>query len=201
MNLQAAFETPGYWQVVTGTPRRYELKSGQYGPYALGTMEDNTGAVVEMMFSGGKETALPPQSLLNVPCLWAVKYDANTQKYKALFKQYAAQGAPQQAPQSPPQRPQTPPQAAKAPNVAQTTSNEAYIQREEAKQVSIERQCAWKGACQVYSTTPPNEDMNALRAAVVDLAQAGLHFIQTGEYSPNYPPPDPSIQEDEDIPF
>ena len=105
----------------------------------------------------------------------------------------------QQAPQSPPQRPQTAPQAANAPNVGQRTNQDAFLQQEAQKQISIERQTAWKGACWVY--TGLGADDTGLRGAVVDLAQAGLHFIQTGEYSPNYPPPDPSIQEDEDIPF
>ena len=190
MNLQAAFNGPGNWIRMRGTPTEYNMKEGQYGPYALGKMRDDTGAVVDMMYSGGKDSPLPQRTLINTPCLWGVKFDANTQKYKALFNGFPQQSIPQNAPQTS----QAPPQAVNAPNPGQTT----YSQQEASKQQSIERQCSWKGACVVCNgqTVVPYE--------IVEVAAAGYQFIRTGTIPQNLPNPDPSIQEgppDDDIPF
>ena len=86
-----------------------------------------------------------------------------------------------------------PPNAPQAPQNALQSTNSGN-----GRNTSIERQCAWKGACNRARGTDmsPND--------IVELARQGIYFIETGNNAnalPEYddeqgPPPD-----DSDIPF
>ena len=146
MNLQAVYNAPGTWITMRGTPTEYNQQTpNQYGPWALGKLCDDAGQIAEIMFSGSKKAGLPQTSLLNMPCLWGVKFDANSQKLKALFNSYAQQGA------APPQSPvpnaygrpvvQTP-----APGASPQPINHPKI---DATGTSIEHQVAYKDTVQL----------------------------------------------------
>jgi len=123
MNLQAVYNAPGTWVVMRGTPTEYNVQvPNQYGPFALGKIADDAGQIAETMFTSGKTAALPQESLQNVTCTWAVKYDANSGRLNSKFNAYAIQGQPAPRPSSPPQsfkptpaRPQAPQQPVHVP--------------------------------------------------------------------------------------
>ena len=122
-----------------GTPTRYVMKSGQYGPYALGKFRDDQNTEVDMIFSGGKNSPLPNENLVGIPTIWAVKWDANKQKYSALFNSYAGQAHGQPGPVNPygSQNAQQAPQGGPGrPNAAQMA--------QDTKSTSIERQAVAK---------------------------------------------------------
>jgi hypothetical protein len=186
-----------------GTPTEYRPQTpNQYGPYAFGKISDDLGQVAEAMFASGKDAPLPTGSLLNMTCVWAVKYDANTQKLKALFNHYAIQGqaAPPQAPANEPyhvpvQQPQSPPRPAQAPQ-----------QPDNSERTSIERQTTWKDTCQLACH---RNDLIPDRAAFFDMLFHGHKWIATGTVDPtaiSSPMPtgpanfDPN-QDDSDLPL
>jgi hypothetical protein len=102
---------------------------------------------------------------------------------------------PQYAPQNAPQAPQQPPQATKPPQ-----------QGRNGREVSIERQAAFKAACEYAGRLGVDGE------TLIKIAIAGHYFIETGEnsylknpvkppeslrYDRNQPPP----QGDEEVPF
>ena len=129
MNFQHARNNPGKSEQIQGTAIKFDIKThAEYGDYALGKMTDNLGETVEMFYAASNDSPLPDKGCMNKLCIWGVKYDANTQKYKAYFNGLVAQQLqPQQGqvtPYQPPQRPQTPPQQ---PNSAQGAVTDAQL--------------------------------------------------------------------------
>jgi len=116
MNFQHARNNPGKSEQIQGTAVKFAIKAGEFGNYALGKMTDNLGETVDMFYASSDDSPLPDIGCMNKVGIWGVKYDANTQRYKAYFNGLVAQQMqPQQGqvtPYQPPQRPQTPPQQA-----------------------------------------------------------------------------------------
>lgn len=183
MNFAMCQQAPGQWLMLKGIARRYEFRQGQYGLYALGDLEDQTGRKEQMMFGGNDKNPLPQQSLLNTPCVFAVQWDANKQKYKAYFKSFS-NGQPQAAP------PQAPRQQAAQSN---------------GRDQSIEKQCTWKGSCDVVAAmiTAQMAEVNTLagiKFALADLCVLGHDWIATGNVG-GQPADDGPPPSDDDIPF
>ena len=171
MNFQTAFNAPGQYITMRGIPTKYDMKTGQYGLYALGDLVDDAGQSIQVLFSGSKKVPLPQQSLLNVPCLWSVQYDANKQQTKAFFQQYAngQQQARQPAPQQAPPQPQGPPPV----NAGRDTG------------VSIERQCIVKGVCEIVARSGGQMGIDD----ALDWCDALHGWIKTGNVPPREPEP------------
>lgn len=109
-------------------------------------------------------------------------------EYKDVrYLDYATVKDGQQAPPQPPQAPQNP---AKSTNAQRN-----------GRDISIERQAAFKAACTAWE--------KASEEAIIKLAIAGHYFIETGNNIHDIPEPDPSITEqgnqqtnpEDDIPF
>lgn len=148
--------------MLKGTATRYEIKQGTYGLYGLGDLMDQTSRTEKMMFGSSDKSPLPEQSLLNIPCIYSVCWDANKQKYKAYFNSFgSAPQIPQR--QAPPQQPR--PQPQQRPQQAPQSTN-----------ISIERQCAAKSACGVAAARP-----EMTLGATIIWASTILSFIETGK--------------------
>lgn len=146
MNLQAAYEAPGQWITMKGIPTEYKYNSqGQYGPYANGKLRDQQGAVVDILF-GVKKGMVLPENLLNIECIWGVRYDAHKQQYKALFNQYASKGAAPQQIAAPMPSQNAPAPSQSAPQPHQNAPQQAIPpgRSRDATGVSIERQAVVK---------------------------------------------------------
>jgi hypothetical protein len=80
---------------IEGMATKFDLKDGQFGPYALGTVKDLTGESVKVLFAS-KDNAddpndnkpLPDTGCVNRPALWVGVFDANKKQYKVLFSYY-----------------------------------------------------------------------------------------------------------------
>ena len=121
MNFQHTRNNPGKSEQMQGTAVKFDIKTGEFGDYALGKMTDNLGETVQMFYASSDDSPLPDIGCMNKLCIWGVKYDANTQRYKAYFNGFV--GAVQQGqvePYQPPQRPQTPPQQSNSPQATQS---------------------------------------------------------------------------------
>ncbi len=116
MNFQTARNSPGNFVQMQGTAVKFDIKSGEYGDYALGSITDNTGFNQKVFFAASDDSPLPDDSVKGQLANWGVKFDANKQKFKAYFNGYTQQQAQghQDAAQSGSQDPQTPPQGTKA---------------------------------------------------------------------------------------
>ncbi len=115
MNFEQSRANPGKWVTMVGTATKLDIKTGDYGPYGLGSITDTYGESQGVLFASSEKSPLVNVSCLKEPASWAVKYDANTQKYKVYFNQFQ-QGLPKgSAGPGPPQGPQQPRQATKAP--------------------------------------------------------------------------------------
>jgi len=130
MNFQMCQQSAGKYLMLSGIATRYEIIDGQWGPYGLGSLRDSTGRTEDMMFASSDKSPLPPQSLLNIPCVYTVQWDANKQKFKAYFKSYANQQqmpnayqAPRQASQNAQQPPQQPAQSTNQNNAVDLLTN------------------------------------------------------------------------------
>jgi hypothetical protein len=116
---------------IEGTATKFDLKDGQYGPYALGMVRDSTGEAAKVLFSSRDNAddpkdnkPLPDAGCLNRPALWVGIYDANKTQYKVLFNYYTG-----------PERPPHP----------QAASQPVHVPvGRDATGVSIERQCVVK---------------------------------------------------------
>lgn len=185
MNFTMCQQSPGQWLMLKGIARRYELKQGQYGPYALGDLEDQTGQREKMMFGGNSDFPLPEQSLLNIPCIYNVRWDANKQSFKASFKAFS-NGQPQAAP----------PARGPVDAVPYKTSYPpgAYSQGD-GRNESIERQCVVKAVAEIVASRPNMEVPDALSWCL-----AFHDWIATGNVGlqPDNDGPPPA---DDDIPF
>jgi hypothetical protein len=101
MNWQDCRNAPGKWKPIEGTATKFDLRDGQYGPYALGTVRDSTGEDAKVLFSS-KDNAedpkdnkpLPDAGCLNRPAVWVGLYDANKQQYRVLFNYYTGPERP-----------------------------------------------------------------------------------------------------------
>jgi hypothetical protein len=93
---------------IEGMATKFDLKDGQYGPYALGTVKDSAGEEAKVLFSS-KDNApdpkdnkpLPDSGCLNRPAVWVGLYDANKKQYRVLFNYYT--GTSTSPTQTPPQ--------------------------------------------------------------------------------------------------
>ena len=85
-----------------GTATKFDVKDGDYGFYALGTFKDELGSEEKMFFAVKKGDTLVDVATAMQLCLWGIKYDANTDNYKAYFNNLVAKQL-QDNPQSPPQ--------------------------------------------------------------------------------------------------
>ena len=177
MNFQMCQQSPGQWLMFKGIARRYEVKQGTYGPYALGDLEDQTGRKEQMMFGGNEKSPLPEQNLLNIPCIYAVQWDANKGKFKAYFKSFS--NGQQQAAPPPASRQQVPPQAPHG----------------NGRDQSIERQCVVKAVAEIVKARPNMEPTEALMWCIT------FHdWIVTGNVGFQKPDDGPPATDDE-IPF
>jgi hypothetical protein len=160
MNFQAARNAPGTFVQMQGVISNYTVTQGNFGPYGMGDLADAVLETQKVLVASSNNSPLPGLECNNQPALWGIRFDANTQKYKAYFNGYAQQGqqqapsqqyqqpapqapAPQyqpppQTPQNYPQTPQNRPQATQAPQVPVN-----------AERTSIERQVCVKAACRV----------------------------------------------------
>jgi hypothetical protein len=144
---------------IEGMATKFDLKDGQYGPYALGTVKDSAGEEAKVLFSS-KDNApdpkdnkpLPDSGCLNRPAVWVGLYDANKNQYRVLFNYYTGTST---APQNPPQTPNMP---------ARDTG------------VSIERQCVVKAVCEIVARRGGQMD----KAEALDWCHHLHHWIQTG---------------------
>lgn len=196
MNWTHCRNNPGTWQTMRGTATKYDTKTGQYGDYALGNITDDLGESIQVLFGSNDKSPLPGAQCVGHIAIWGGLYDANTQKYKAMFNNYAQSQQPpaQQAPAPPQQayQPPAPPQAPAAPPQHRQPP-------QDPTRVSIERQCAWKAACRIAAgagdMTLPDIEEHAL---------AGAQFMATGQtkyFNPNYNPDPQQVPEGDDIPF
>ena len=119
MNLQHAKNNPGTFQQMRATATKFDVKQGDYGPYALGTLRDEMGNEEKVLFAVKQDETLVDACCAKELGIWGVKYDANTGKFKAYYNGSVAKQLQnqQQAPQNTPQSPQPP---AQRPNVPQT---------------------------------------------------------------------------------
>jgi len=109
-----------------------------------------------------------------------------------------------QAPTAPPQPQQGTQQPAQRPNVPQQPQAQGIQPQSNGRDTSIERQCAFKAACNRAKETDmkPND--------IIELARQGQYFIETGsnindvsDYEPNpdYVGDNPPPPDDSEIPF
>lgn len=203
MNFQAVFNAPGTYITMRGTPTKYDFQQGQFGPYALGDLVDDAGQSVQVLFSGTKKVALPQQSLLNVPCIWSVKYDANSQDTKAYFQSQVQQGAaPQQAQpqggQSPPPQAQQPPQ-----NAPQPASGNEKVDWDGKQRREFRSHAVHSATLLVVALAEVNKESRGMSPElVVQMAETYVNYVYNGkETVPNPPGPSEPPVGDDDIPF
>jgi hypothetical protein len=126
-----------------------------------------TGRKEQIMFAGNDKSPLPQQSLLNIPAIYVVQWDANKQKYKAYFKSFGQEGAPPQQQAAPPQ--QAPP-------------------ARDDRNTSIERQCVVKAVAEIAAHRPEMsiEDMMSLAVTFHD-------WVATGNVGPDFSSDEPAF--------
>lgn len=197
MNWNHCRNNPGTWQTMRGTATRYEPKTGQFGDFALGDITDDLGESVQVLFGSNDKSPLPGPQCVGHIAIWGGIYDANTQKYKAMFNSYAhsQQPAAQQAPPPPQQGYQPPPQQQPTPPPPPQRQPP-----QDPTRVSIERQCAWKAACNIAAQVVGDMPL----ADIEEHALAGAQFMATGQtkyFNPNYNPDPQQVPTDDDVPF
>ena len=189
MNFQEARNIPGKFVSILGTAIRFELKEGNFGPYGLGDIRDANGEEQGVLFASSDKSPLPSTTCVNQMAGWGIKYDANTQNYKAYFNGLVGQNQqqPQQRRLASQQRPSAAPQSQKPP--------------QGDVQVQIRRGNALNA---VMSATDLPCDM------ISDYLKAGVVFIETGVWNllsqnqalnseqTEYDEPSPS---DDEVPF
>ena len=135
MNFQTVRNNPGKFIQMQATAIKFDIKTGEYGNYALGNIIDTTGENQKVFFAASDDSPLPDVSCKQQLAVWATRFDANTQKYKVYFNGFVQQqptGAqpaqvPQTASQGSPQMPQAPPQATNAPQGTDTDARSIAI--------------------------------------------------------------------------
>jgi hypothetical protein len=159
MNFQTARANPGKFTKMIGTATKLDIKSGDYGPYGLGSITDTYGESQNVLFASSEKSPLVGDSCLHQPASWAVRYDANTQKYKVYFEgfqiehstTFPAQISPPQiahpVSQLPPQGPQN---ARQATNARQVSPDSLFIGK----------QAVWKGYCEAVKNSEGAFDVN-----------------------------------------
>lgn len=120
MNFQVAMNNPGKFEKMQGTVNKFDVKTGEYGDYALGEITDNENCTKKVFFAASDDSPLPDKATcFNKLGIWAVRYDANTQRIKVYFNGLVAQQLqPQATQQAPPQTAQGQQQPAQQPNPA-----------------------------------------------------------------------------------
>ena len=113
MNFQAVRNNPGKYEQMQGTAVKFDIKTGEYGNYALGKMTDNLGETVKMFYASSDDSPCPDIGCMNKLGIWSVRFDANKGQYKAYFNSLVAQQL--QPPQGSPQGHQNAPQGTKPP--------------------------------------------------------------------------------------
>lgn len=109
MNLQHAANNPGKFHEMRAKATKFDVKEGDYGLYALGTLKDELGNEEKVLFAVKKGETLVDAATAKQLCIWGVKYDANTDNFKAYFNSTVAkqlqgqQGAQQPAQSTNPQ--------------------------------------------------------------------------------------------------
>jgi hypothetical protein len=142
MNFQSVKAAPGQYIQLQAAIVEIKHQSGEYGDYALGKAQDNTGQVEQVMFTCKKEMQFPTGLAAGHSCNWAGKYDANTQRMKLFFGSMAQRDVAAQAPATPP--PQAPPPTPPAAPYHEPAGRDATG-------VSIERQCVVKAVGEIAS--------------------------------------------------
>ncbi len=105
MNLQHAKNNPGKFHEMRAKATKFDVKEGDYGLYALGTLKDELGNEEKVLFAVKKDDILVDASSAMELGIWGVKYDANTGKFKAYYNGSVAKQLQnqQQAPSPPAQ--------------------------------------------------------------------------------------------------
>ena len=105
MNLQHAKNNPGTFQQMRATATKFDVKQGDFGPYALGTLKDELGDEEKVLFAVKKGETLVDACCAMELGIWAIRYDANTGKFKAYYNGSVAKQLQngQQAPSQPAQ--------------------------------------------------------------------------------------------------
>lgn len=107
MNLQHAANNPGKFHEMRAKATKFDVKEGDYGLYALGTlMDDPDGNEEKMLFAVKKGESLVDANIAMTLCIWRVKYDANTGYFQAYFKSTVAKQL-QDSSQSPQNEPES----------------------------------------------------------------------------------------------
>lgn len=121
MNFQVAMNNPGKFEKMQGTVNKFDVKTGEYGDYALGEITDNENCTKKVFFAASDDSPLPDKATcFNKLGIWAVRYDANTQRIKVYFNGLVAQQLqPQATQQAPPQTAQGQQQSTQQSNLPQ----------------------------------------------------------------------------------
>lgn len=200
MNFAQVKAAPGQYIQLQAVITEIKHMDGNYGQYALGKAMDGPGYVEDVLFTCKKDMQFPTGLAVNHRCNWAGKFDANTGKMKLFFGSMAQADVAPQGAVPPPQAPiQTPPPAPQQPVHVPVG--------QDAKGISIERQAAWKSACEVAARrTPMSLDETeawALRGSQF-MTDGMLHpaaRTQPSGPNPNYVGDNPAPVGDDDIPF
>jgi len=167
MNFNAVRAAPGSFVTMPAIPTGIEIKQGSFGPYAFAVLTDDNGESRKILIGSNDKSPLIQPGANGQRSKFGVKYDMNSQKYKAYFNG-VLHG---QQPASPSRQVSTQPNKYNPPQEQQLTQQPAG--RDTG--LSIERQACFKAACERFKGT------DAYDSKVIDLAVLGAYFVATGK--------------------
>jgi hypothetical protein len=211
MNWQMVKQAPGSFVTLSVVVTEITHKTGQYGAYALGKVQDGPGQVEPVMFTVAKGKVLPPDLAIGHRIIGAGRYDANTGKTKFYFNSFAQQQVPPQTPAPIPNaygQPTTPIQAPPAPQPIHVPEKTPVDW--DAKELRERRGYAIRDATLlIVALAEINQESRGMtQDAVVEVAETYLKYMYHGKEAVPNPAPanweptdEPPIDDSDMIPF
>lgn len=186
MNLQHAKNNPGKFHKVRATATKFDVKQGDYGEYALGILRDEMGNEEKVLFAVKEGNILPNISSAQQLGIWGIRYDANTDNFKAYYN-----GAVTKQPQGQ-QASQTASESTKPPR---TQSNAPAWQ-------ALDRELVQKDVICALLASRKRPEPNEVKIWV-DYIMDGVHpdSKPQSQANPNYVGDDPPQTDEDGIPF
>lgn len=212
MDFAHVIQAPGKYIDLQVVVTDIQHRTGDWGNWATGKAMDGPGISKDVSFAvagndqQGNPKVFPTDLAINHRINCAGKFDANTNKMRIYFNSYSQEQAPPPNSYPPVQQPapQQQPYQQPAPQQPRPTPPPTR----DATGVSIERQAAWKSACEVAARRSPmsldDTEAWALRGSQF-MTDGRLHPqgppTHPAGVNPNYDPDRPPPVDDDSIPF